>query len=304
MPGRSISAPARASWAAKDAQGRALAFAADTALTVTDTAVAMLCSLRVARDPSISPEREFDYPTRIQVETPPLLPPEAAYAERAPWWPPLGGAVRDSAAQAHDARLGFAIASRCCGCARASARSASGCSCPHPASDDPALQRALRPRTRRAPSTGSPICSNATRRGAPAVPATSTRDTGPSARRPGRAGAGGLDALAGFRVRRATGVPARGLLWPAPTPSGSRNGWDGCSRPGSWPARKTCVPADLAALACARRQARSVTRGRRVEIDDPLILIHLAARRRAGRRAAGPRPDLRAGVRRCLGMPS
>ncbi|SFC89503.1 hypothetical protein SAMN05216321_10822 [Cupriavidus sp. OV038] len=128
----------------KDAQGRALAFAADTALTVTDTAVAMLCSLRVARDPSISPEREFDYPTRIQVETLPLLPPEAAYAERAPWWPLLGGAVRDSAAQAHDARLGFAIASPLLRLREGQREIRVRLQLSHPASDDPALQRALR----------------------------------------------------------------------------------------------------------------------------------------------------------------
>jgi hypothetical protein len=128
----------------KDSQGKALEFAADTALSLTDSQVAMLCNLRMERDPTISPEREFDYPTRMKVESLPLQPPSAAYAERAPWWPLLGGAVRDSASQAQDARLGFALASPLLRLQEGSRELSVRLQLSHPATDDVALQRALR----------------------------------------------------------------------------------------------------------------------------------------------------------------
>ncbi len=128
----------------KDHQGRALEFAAETAVAVTGTHVSALCSLRMERDPTISPERDFDYPTRVRVDTVPLLPPDAAYAERAPWWPLLGGAMRASAAQAHAARLGFALASPLLQLQEGRREIRVRLLFAHPATDDHALQRALR----------------------------------------------------------------------------------------------------------------------------------------------------------------
>lgn len=128
----------------KDSQGKALEFAADSALSLTTSQVAMLCNLRMERDPTISPEREFDYPTRMKVESLPLQPPSAAYGERAPWWPLLGGAVRDSASQAQDARLGFALASPLLRLQEGSREVRVRLQLSHPATDDVALQRALR----------------------------------------------------------------------------------------------------------------------------------------------------------------
>jgi len=128
----------------KDSQGRALEFAADTALSVTDTHVVMLCNLRLERDPTISPGREFDYPTRVKVEAVPLMAPSAAYGERAPWWPLLGGAVRNSASQAQDARLGFALASPLLRLQEGQRELRVRLQLSHPAGNDGALQRALR----------------------------------------------------------------------------------------------------------------------------------------------------------------
>jgi len=128
----------------KDSQGRALEFAADSALSVTDTRVAMLCNLRMERDPTISPGREFDYPTRVKVESVPLMPPTAAYGERAPWWPLLGGAVRDSASQAQDAQLGFALASPLLRLQEGQRELRVRLQFAHPAGNDAGLQRALR----------------------------------------------------------------------------------------------------------------------------------------------------------------
>lgn len=134
----------------KDSAGRALEFAADTAMSITDTRVATLCNLRMERDPTISPEREFDYPTRIKMEYLPLLEPAAAYGERAPWWPLLGGAVRNTASQAQDARLGFALVSPLLRLQEGERELRVRLQLAHPATDDIGLQRALRtPRDKR-----------------------------------------------------------------------------------------------------------------------------------------------------------
>lgn len=128
----------------KDSQGRALEFAADTALSVTDTHVAMLCNLRMERDPTISPGREFDYPSRVKVECVPLIAPSDAYGERAPWWPLLGGAVRNSASQAQDARLGFAVVSPLLRLQEGQRELRVRLQLAHPADNDGVLLRALR----------------------------------------------------------------------------------------------------------------------------------------------------------------
>ncbi|GAB3255508.1 hypothetical protein [Chitinimonas naiadis] len=95
----------------KDAAGRVIEFEAEQTREVTDTRVVALHSLRLERDGLISPEREFDYVTRVKVEALPLVPPDAAYGVRPPWWPLLGGQAKGSAAKALDARLGLAVAS-------------------------------------------------------------------------------------------------------------------------------------------------------------------------------------------------
>lgn len=134
----------------KDAQGQALTFVADGPLTLTGTRVVSLCSLRVERDPLISPEREFDFATRLKVEQLPLQPPAAAYGDRAPWWPLLGGAIRGSAAQAQDAQLGFAIASPLLRLKEGTRELRIRLQLAHPADHDEMLLRALRtPRDQR-----------------------------------------------------------------------------------------------------------------------------------------------------------
>ncbi|CAG9186471.1 baseplate J/gp47 family protein [Cupriavidus pampae] len=134
----------------KDSQGRALEFAADAAMSITDTRVATLCSLRMERDSTISPQREFDYPTRIKMEYLPLLAPANAYGERARWWPLLGGAVRNTASQAQDARLGFALASPLLRLQEGQRELRVRLQLSHPAADNAALLRALRvPRDKR-----------------------------------------------------------------------------------------------------------------------------------------------------------
>lgn len=95
----------------KDAHGKAIEFAADQSLEVTDNEVAALYSLRLERDPLISPEREFGCATRMLSQAIPLQAPEAAYVESPAWWPLFGGQAKGSAAKAQSAVLGFALAS-------------------------------------------------------------------------------------------------------------------------------------------------------------------------------------------------
>ncbi|HEY9102422.1 hypothetical protein [Chitinimonas sp.] len=95
----------------KDQDGQVIEFAAEQHREVSDARVAALYSLRLERDALISPEREFGYATRVKVEALPLLPPDAAYGIRPPWWPLLGGQAKGSAARTQDARIGLAIAS-------------------------------------------------------------------------------------------------------------------------------------------------------------------------------------------------
>ncbi len=86
--------------AGKDALGRPLRFQAETALSVTDAVVASLCTLRLERDPSISPERDYGFITRAKATQ---LKPDGQTL-----WPTFGGS---SGAGAVNARLGLAIVS-------------------------------------------------------------------------------------------------------------------------------------------------------------------------------------------------
>ncbi|WP_454766432.1 baseplate J/gp47 family protein [Cupriavidus campinensis] len=270
----------------KDAQGRALAFAADSALSLTDTRVAMLCSLRVARDPSISPEREFDYPTRIHVETLPLLPPEAAYGERAPWWPLLGGAVRGSSAQAHDARLGFALASPLLRLREGQREIRVRLQLSHPSGDDLPMQRALRapPTARHAEWLADlfqryaaweaqhfPARPRPTPAPAPVDPAALARDAW------ARSPEFGADVHLGYLL-------AACLACDDPDRFAERLG----RLFAAWLVAdaEDLRPADLAALRAHAAKLDPARADRRVEIDDPLILIHPP--RDTGQAAARP----------------
>lgn len=128
----------------KDAQGKAIEFAADQAIEVTDNQVAALYSLRMERDALISPEREFGYATRLMSQALPLQAPEAAYAESPAWWPLLGGQVKGSASKAQNAVLGFAIASPMLALKEGDRRISITLRLSHPANDDDKLATLLR----------------------------------------------------------------------------------------------------------------------------------------------------------------
>ncbi|MEN7530456.1 hypothetical protein [Cupriavidus sp. DL-D2] len=128
----------------KDAQGQVLTFAADGPLELTGTRVVALCTQRVERDPLISPEREFDFATRLKVEELPLQAPDAAYVDRPAWWPLLGGTVRGSASLAQDALLGFALASPLLRLKEGKREIRVRLQFAHPAANDESLVRALR----------------------------------------------------------------------------------------------------------------------------------------------------------------
>ncbi|CAJ0819071.1 baseplate J/gp47 family protein [Ralstonia flaminis] len=128
----------------KDDAGRPIAFAADGPLEVTDTRVAALYTLRVERNPLISPEREFEYATSVKVEKLPLQAPEAAYAARPAWWPLLGGRARGSASHAQDAQLGIALASPLLRLKEGRREVRIRMQFAHPSDDDGWLQNALR----------------------------------------------------------------------------------------------------------------------------------------------------------------
>lgn len=99
--------------AGKDAQGLPIEFQADDDLRVTDCRVAALLTLRLDRDPLISPEREFGYVTRIDAARLPWpAAPEAASPETPhPYWPLFGGTPQGPAGGQAETRVGLAIAS-------------------------------------------------------------------------------------------------------------------------------------------------------------------------------------------------
>lgn len=94
--------------AGKDAQGLPIEFQADETLRITDCRVAALLTLRLDRDPLISPEREFGYVTRIDAARLPWPAPEAEGPR--PHWPLFGGTPSGPAGGAADTRVGLAIA--------------------------------------------------------------------------------------------------------------------------------------------------------------------------------------------------
>jgi hypothetical protein len=101
--------------AGKDAGGRVIEFEADETLVVTDARVAALCTLRLDRDPLISPEHEFGYVTRSEAARLPW-PPSAPPAPGAPLphWSLFGGstATRSGNSDSREgAQFGLAIAS-------------------------------------------------------------------------------------------------------------------------------------------------------------------------------------------------
>ena len=96
--------------AGKDAQGRDIAFRADEERQVSDARVAALCSLRLERDPLISPEHDFRFVTRAIASR--IYPPETQ-ARAAAHWLLFGGS--DSSGDrgtGEPAQIGLAIASR------------------------------------------------------------------------------------------------------------------------------------------------------------------------------------------------
>lgn len=99
--------------AGKDRDGRPIRFAADGPLNLSDARVAALCTLRLERDPQISPEREFGYVTRAKARPLPLADAGAAAAASSlPFHPLFGGSQAGAAVGVDDtATIGLAIAS-------------------------------------------------------------------------------------------------------------------------------------------------------------------------------------------------
>jgi hypothetical protein len=106
--------------AGKDAAGRRVDFRADDELILTDARVVALHSLRLHRDPLISPEREFGYVTRAEARRLPWPHPAAATPDKPlPRWQLFGGGVLSSNAAGlaqgpaddPDARIGLALSS-------------------------------------------------------------------------------------------------------------------------------------------------------------------------------------------------
>ncbi len=97
--------------AGKDAYGADVVFQADQRLEVGNARVAALCTLRLARDPLISPEYEFRYVTRAIASRLPVI--TSVPAGGLPYWPLFGNdEIRDQAHTDELAEFGLAIASR------------------------------------------------------------------------------------------------------------------------------------------------------------------------------------------------
>ena len=89
--------------AGKDATGTDIEFRAETDLLVTDAKVEKVAMLLLERDRLISPERDFDYVTRVKA-TPPMAVGLSDPGRTGRRWPLFGGAGGE------DARIGLAIA--------------------------------------------------------------------------------------------------------------------------------------------------------------------------------------------------
>ena len=105
--------------AGKDALGQPIEFLADDPLVVTDCRVAALATLKLVRDPLISPEREFGYVTRAEAARLPWPLPAATPDAPMPHWPLFGGGSPGLPALVpggvpggvDEARIGLAVAS-------------------------------------------------------------------------------------------------------------------------------------------------------------------------------------------------
>jgi hypothetical protein len=94
----------------KDSQGREFLYRTAEALAVTDATVAALYTLRMERDPLISPERELGYVTRAKSQR--IVPGEGPGASRHSHGPLFGGTgQRAGFPGAEDAEVGLALAS-------------------------------------------------------------------------------------------------------------------------------------------------------------------------------------------------
>ncbi len=95
----------------RDSSGVDLAYKTVDGLQLTDAAVAALCTLRLERNPLISPERDLGYVTSARAQR--IDPTQALTPEGVrPHWPLFGGSPARAAERgAFDAELGLAIAS-------------------------------------------------------------------------------------------------------------------------------------------------------------------------------------------------
>ncbi len=104
-----VNVPRDAAFVLRNASGREIVYRADETLHVTPVQVAALHTLRLERDPLVSPEHELNYVTRATAERLPVSGEDALGKRGRLYWPLFGGSAREGHAQ--DADLGFAIAS-------------------------------------------------------------------------------------------------------------------------------------------------------------------------------------------------
>jgi hypothetical protein len=100
--------------AGKDAEGQPIVFKADDTLLVSDARVSALLTLRLYRDPLISPEREFGFATAAESARLPWPAADAGPVSAdvaPPYWPLFGGGMTGGNTHAQEARLGLAFAS-------------------------------------------------------------------------------------------------------------------------------------------------------------------------------------------------
>lgn len=103
--------------AGKDSHGQDIVFRVQDDLVVGAAQVAAVCTLRLDRDPLISPEHELGYVCRARVQhllqAAPATPAAAAVAGGLPpLWPLFGGHEVAATGPAADADIGLAVASR------------------------------------------------------------------------------------------------------------------------------------------------------------------------------------------------
>jgi hypothetical protein len=91
--------------AGKDGAGRPIRFLSDSAALLDDVTVAALGTLRLERDPLMSPESELGYASRSRLQWLPVLGPGV----EGPSWPIFGGSAHATAGRAQEAEFGLAI---------------------------------------------------------------------------------------------------------------------------------------------------------------------------------------------------